>query len=202
MSYVKAVANSPTARKSRPNNRLISIAVLAATCLMSSNAAALGLIVEQVKISGLLLNTNANSSQTSTYGTGQSTIFGYADSVITTNTNALATNIGSNVPTAIVNNTIVDGINTIAVKADAPLAAASASIQGLYRVTFTLTGSGNPVFANQLDANRIKLISAAATNCAITTQPFIIDGGNAGQYYVTYQFSLSTACSEIGRAHV
>lgn len=189
--------HTPLVQKGRQALALVLALGIGGTAIAyGASAAALTLSIDQVKISGLLLNTQNDPSVPSTIGKGNYTILAYADTVNTTNSFVLSTSTTSAVPTAITNMTVVDGTNTIAVKSDTPLNGV-ASIGGRYRVRFTLSGSGQPVFNAAADASQFALLGQATGNiCQITAAPVATNTTiNPDPAVAEFSFIIAPGCS-------
>ncbi len=172
--------------------KVSALAISGLTLAYGSMSSAL--TIDQVKISGLLLNTRNDPALTDTIGTGLPTILAYADTVNTTNIYVLSTSTPSSVPKTLTNGTVVDGVNTIAVKFDSPLNGVLA-IGGRYKVRFALSGTGSPVFNSTADVSQMALIGSAGT-CQITSGPFATNTtANPDPAVLEYYFTIDPSCT-------
>ena len=153
--------------------------------------------IDQVKISGLLLNTQNNGAALTTdIGTGTATILAYANTVNFASADKIGTAPTGAIATTLQNNTVTDGTNTIAAKTALPLTGGEGANPASYRVTFTLSGTGQPVFSEQAIAGNLALLGQVTSEaCSVSSAPQAVDGGGVGQAFVTFQFSLSNGCS-------
>lgn len=193
--------------RARRIGRPLALALIAATVLggLSVGAARSQIIPESMyfqvaKVSGLLLNTRNDPAQPDLIGTGSPTILAIPENIQTSDPNRLSTRMDSALPTTIQNGTVTGGVNTAVIKFWPSAFPPASGVQGLYRVRFEFSGSDSryhkTVFAAPADASHFSVIGFVSGDpCKMTSPPVRVEGGEIGQYSVTYQFALDPACS-------
>ncbi len=156
---------------------------------------------EQVKVSGLLLNTQNDPSQPTLIGKGSPRTLAYASNVSATDPNQLATRTDYALPTSTQNGTVTTGVNTLAIQLF-PWRLAIPNYQGRYRIEYRLylgvnSNEGPVVFTVDADTTHFGIIGfETGAACQLSGTTTRINGGQPGETRVAYEFGLTPACSQ------